>query len=52
MTTRFHPCLARSVLAASVAGIGTGALPAWAEDANEEVRRLTTADSEVELGAG
>ncbi|WP_420474547.1 MtrB/PioB family decaheme-associated outer membrane protein [Noviherbaspirillum sp. ST9] len=47
MRSSFH--LARSVIAASIAGIGA---TAWAQDADDEVRRLTTPDSEVEIGVG
>ena len=51
MTTRFHPrrLLVRSVLATSIAGIGSAA---WAQEGDDEVQRLTTPDSEVEIGAG
>ena len=47
MTSKLHPRLLRNVLAASIAGIG-----ATAQGADDEVRRLTTADSEVEVGLG
>jgi MtrB/PioB family decaheme-associated outer membrane protein len=49
MKNNFHPCFARSVTAAAIAGISAAA---WAQDADDEVKRLTTAESEVEVGAG
>jgi MtrB/PioB family decaheme-associated outer membrane protein len=47
MTTKFQPRLARTILAVSIAAIGTAA---WAED--DEIRELITPTSTVEIGAG
>ncbi|MCM2288171.1 MAG: MtrB/PioB family decaheme-associated outer membrane protein [Sulfuritalea sp.] len=43
----------RTLLAASIAAIGFATpVAVWAEEATEEVRRLTRPDSEIELGIG
>lgn len=43
----------RTLLAASIAAIGLIAPPmVWADEASDEIRRLTRPDSEVELGVG
>lgn len=56
MTNKFEPHnarLVRTVLAVSIAAIGAAAQPlAWAEDAEDDIRRLIRPDSEIELGLG
>ena len=43
----------RTLLAASIAAIGfTVPAAAWADEASDEIRRLTRPDSEIELGVG
>lgn len=48
MSKKFSPCLARTVLAASIAAIGASV---WAQD-DAEIRRLIRPDSTVEVGVG
>lgn len=43
---------ARKMLALSIATIGLAAVPAHAADADDEIRRLTKTESEIELGIG
>jgi hypothetical protein len=47
MSTKFEPRLVRTILAVSIAAIGTAA---WAED--DEIRELITPTNTIEVGAG
>ena len=50
MTRKIERRFARNVLAVSIAAIGMNA--AWADEGEEEVRRLVRPDSEIEIGVG
>ncbi|MDT3737055.1 MAG: MtrB/PioB family decaheme-associated outer membrane protein [Denitratisoma sp.] len=54
MTRNIEKRFARNVLAVSIAAIGmnAGMNAAWADEGEEEVRRLIRPDSEIELGVG
>lgn len=51
MTRKIEQRFARNVLAVSIAAIGVN-FPAWADEGDEEIRRLIRPESEIELGAG
>lgn len=52
MTTTFEPRLARTVLAVSIAAIGSAVQPLASAETDDEMRRLIRPDSTVELGVG
>lgn len=53
MSNKFEPRLVRTILAVSIAAIGVATQPfAWADDADDEMRRLISPTSEIELGLG